>query len=172
VNSRRALARRYRYLWRGELVAAGGFLLAFVVYVPLERPWPDWILRASGLFILLVLLVEGAFWWRGRLSDLEALRRQPSSSTLQAFRILRTANWLLIAIFPALVAWRMTWSRPPPAADPRWGIALAVGALLEQVNYFHYQLSYGYGLDFWYLRRYRRLRRGHVSLHLSRADLT
>lgn len=170
MNSRRALARRHRYLWRGELVAAAGFLLAFVVYVPLERPWPDWILRAYGLSILLVLLVGGALWWRGRLSDLGAHRRQPSPSTLQTFRILRAANWVLIAIIPALVAWRMTWSRPPAAADPGWVIALAMGALLEQINYFHYQLSYGYGLDFWYLRRYRRLRRGHVSIHLSRAD--
>lgn len=169
MNAKQALVRRYRYLWTGELVAAAAFLLLFLIYVPLEQPWPSWILRVYGLAILLFLLGQGAFWWRGLLLDIQAHRRNPTLATLRVFERLRRINWVAIAGFPLLAVWRATASEPTSTADLGWGIALATAALIEQINYYHYQLSYGYGQDLWYLRRHRRLRRGNIARHLDAA---
>lgn len=150
-------------------MASGVFLLVFAYMVPLEESWWSWLLRAYGLAIFLCLLLQGAVWWRGRLRDLQARRPRPPAVRLLRFDRLRRINWLLIGAFPLLVAWRRSFAVPIPAADMGWGIVLILGATLEQVNYFYYQLTYGYGLDFWYLRRHRRLRRGNIARYRDAA---
>ncbi len=42
------------------------------------------------------------------------------------------------------------------------------GAVLEQINYYYYQLMYDNPYDWNYLRRERRLRRGSVAKVLER----
>ena len=151
------------------MVAAGGFIVVFALFVPLEQSWRSWTLRAYGTAIFVAILVQGAVWWRGRLRDLQARLPRPDAAELRVFDRLRGINWILLAAFPLLVAWMRAISGPIPPADLGWGLALAFCAVIEQVNYYHHQLSYGYGLDFWYLRRNRRLRRGNIARYLDAA---
>lgn len=167
MNGREALVRRYRYLWTGELVAAVGFLLLFVLTVPLDQSWRSWILRAYGITVFLAILAQGSCWWWGRLHDLRARRQRPRLATLRRFGRLRQINWGLIAAFPLVVWWMSGSPGVISPGDLGWGTLLIVAAAIEQVNYFHYQLSYGYGLDVWYLRRHRRPRRGNIARYLD-----
>lgn len=166
--TRGSIARRYRYLWIGEVAAIAAFLIFFWLVIPPAGHWSRWIVRTYALAIFLGILLQGVFWWRGRLRLLLMADSVKPTRGVRRYRRLRWLNWLLIAAFPLVVAIKGANSPGPfPDGDVWWGVGFIVGALLEQVNYYHFQLTYGYGLDFWYLRRNRRLRRGNIARYLD-----
>lgn len=82
------------------------------------------------------------------------------------FRLLRAAN-------PALPTAGAVVAGSGLGSDAPWthawpGAALWLFAVLEQVNYFHVQLSHGTRADVARLRRSRRLRPSHLARDLAR----
>lgn len=55
-------------------------------------------------------------------------------------------------------------------ADLGWSACLLGGAVLEQINYFHYQLMVDTRAAFGYLGRNKRLRKAALGLDLARAQ--
>ena len=163
-----ALARRYRRLWTGEAVAIVVFLVLYLKSAPLGGSWPEWIARTYGLGVLIGILVQSIFWWRHKLLLLRANRRDMPPRIAARFRRLKWMNWSLIGAFPLVLMVKASaigsiWSR----GDTWWGIVCITGALLEQINYFHYQLMYDNPYDWEQLRTYRRLRRGTIGKALA-----
>ena len=163
-----ALARRYRYLWTGEAAAVLTFLGLFLYHFPAGRHWSYWLVRAYGLAILIWILLQGISWWRLKLHVLRAGQRGVPVVTLIWFRRFKWTNWLLIGLFP-LVLWLKQWvaGTPGSSTDTWVGLLLTGGALLEQINYYYYQLIYDSRYDWAYLRTHRRLRRGNIGAALA-----
>lgn len=114
-----------------------------------------------GFALFALLLIEGAAYWAAKLHRLNA--RHPHLPALPAFRAARTANPLLLAA--ALLATGYAAVTTPGRTS--WpGLAFALFAILEHINYFHLQLMYDTPTD---LRRLRST--GPRPSHLAR-DLT
>jgi hypothetical protein len=61
---------------------------------------------------------------------------------------------------------------PLSDTDLRWTVGLLLGALLEHINYYHYQLMYDTRAAFDHLRRHGRLRKAALGIDMARARLT
>lgn len=109
-----------------------------------------------GLFAL--LLVEGAAYWLAKLHQLRTGRRHVPA--LPAFRAARVANPLVLAAGLAATGYAAAVD-PGRASWP--GLAFALFAVLEHVNYFHVQLMHDTLAD---LRRFRSI--GLRTSHLAR----
>ncbi|MCB0077558.1 MAG: hypothetical protein KDD73_09025 [Anaerolineales bacterium] len=170
--NRQKLAKRYRSLWLGETTSSLLFIALFLNYALADGDWRNWIVRGYSLAVVLLILLQGIVWWRWKLRVLKADQPTIPPNILRGFAGFRTVNWSLIALFPLVVAakWAVThelW----PSTDLLIGSLVMVGALLEQINYYHYQLMYDNAYDWDYLRRNRRLRQGNIGKALSQQRL-
>lgn len=124
-----------------------------------------WEMRGAALALLSYILLQGVGYWHLKLQSV--LRRQPLPAYFQAlYRFFKYSNFLLIAavaVFIAAVSDASTWT-----ADLTWSYGLLAFGLLEQINYYHYQLMYDTRAAFAYLRRNGRLRRAALGLELQR----
>jgi hypothetical protein len=113
-----------------------------------------------GLFAL--LLIEGAAYWVAKQHQISVGRRHLPA--LAAFRAARIVNPLLLAAGLVAIG-RAAAMDPGRACWP--GLAFALFAVLEHVNYFHVQLMHDTPAD---LRRLRSvgLRASHLARDLAR----
>jgi len=156
---RRAARRRLRSLAVLELINIP--LQGWVWFGLAGLPATAANLIGFGLFAL--LLIEGAAYWVAKLHQISV--RRGHLPALAAFRAARIVNPLLLAA--GLVA-----TGQAAASDPgrvSWpGLAFALFAVLEHVNYFHVQLMYDTPAD---LRRLRSagLRASHLARDIARS---
>lgn len=113
-----------------------------------------------GLFAL--LLVEGAAYWVAKLHQMRV--RRGHLPALAAFRAARIVNPLLLAAGVAATGWAAATA---PGSTSWPGLAFALFAVLEHVNYFHVQLMHDTPAD---LRRLRSvgLRASHLARDIAR----
>lgn len=163
------LARRYRSLWTGEAVSSALFISLFLYFAARNGQWSHWILRGYSLAVVVFILIQAISWWRWKLHLLAQGARDMPPHVVARFRRLRTLNWLLIAAF-ALVFLLRLWLTGRGASGPDFWVGLLIlgGAVLEQINYYHYQLMYDNPYDWNHLRTQRSLRRGSIAKVLER----
>ncbi len=168
-SDKRALIKRLRYLWTGELFNVL-FLPAVAIFVA------RMLGQAMGLFaiysaaLVVWLLLQGTAYWLLKLravktdSDLERKH-------LRWFAAFKRLNWALIALLPALLAIKALGGTPfRSSVDIVIGLGFYVLAVLEQVNYYHYQLMYDYRSDLRRLGREKRLKRSSLYRTLERIN--
>jgi hypothetical protein len=162
------LTRRLRYLWTFELFDS--FLFpAFVAWSSRYLQQPVGILAIYSTGLVTFLLWQGAAYWslklRAHRTGVPIPRRY-----LARFRTLRVVNWVLIGLLPViLVITGALGLSVQSRLNLVAGAALYALAVLEQVNYYHYQLMYDYGPDWRYLLKHRRFKRSSLSRALARA---
>lgn len=112
------------------------------------------------------ILLQGTLYWHLKLGQVAHDRPLPAW-----FRPLFCAfKWSNLAGIGALLAGLALLDRQAfSAADFRWTVALLAGAVLEQVNYYHYQLMYDTREAFAYVRRNRRLRKAALGIDMLRS---
>lgn len=162
------LAKRYRSLWTGEAASILLFVILFLYYAQTDGQWSNWIVRTYSLVVVILILIQGSVWWIWKLRILQASQHTMPMAILRRFAWLKKANWFLICLFPLvfILKWLVTnslWS----TNDVWWGTLFMVGALLEQINYYYYQLMYDNRYDWAYLRQQRRLRPGSIGKALA-----
>lgn len=163
------LAGRYRYLWTGEATAAVLFTALLLYFAISDCRWSRWILRTYSVAVVVFILGQGVFWWRWKLRLLAQGRRTMPPHVVARYARLRWINWVLIAGFALAVVVKWLLIGQLPADRDLWyGLLILGGALLEQVNYYYYQLMYDSAYDWNHLRTHRRLRRGTVAKVLDR----
>ncbi|WP_017594942.1 hypothetical protein [Nocardiopsis potens] len=118
-----------------------------------------------GLGLLFLVLAEGgAYWWAKRR---QLVRGLPLPPGMPVFAVLKRVNLALLAAGAAAIA------AAPLLGDTGtrfWpGVLLWLFAVVEQVNYFHVQLSHDNRADLARLLRTRRLHRSHLARDLDRA---
>jgi hypothetical protein len=164
---REKLIKRLRYLWMFELFDSL-FLPALVILEAriLGRTLSPFTLGSIAL--VAVLLWQGAAYWRLKLRAVKSgsrLKREP----LRWFGALKYVNWALIGLLPSLLV--AQGARGPvfrSGLDVVAGLGMYALALLEQVNYYYYQLMYDYAPDWRYLMDNRRLKRSSLSRALEK----
>ena len=121
-------------------------------------------LAAPALALVCYLLLQGVLYWHLKLGSV--VRRQPLPAYFQPlYRVLKQANLPLIAAVAGFVA---VTSAAATKADLAWAYGLLAFAVLEHVNYYHYQLMYDTRAAFASLRRNGRLRKAALGLDLQR----
>ena len=133
ATPRQTVRRRLRSLAALELtnIPLQGVVWFGLVGLPASTP----NLVGFGLFAL--LLIEGAAYWMAKLRQITVRRRHIPA--VAAFRTARIVNPLLLAA--GLVATGYAVAVDPGRAS--WpGLAFALFAVLEHVNYFYVQLMH------------------------------
>lgn len=160
-----ALAARLQYLRNAEALCALALPLVLWLYWQQAVSPPAWTMRAPALALVCFLLLQGVLYWHLKLDSL--VRHQPLPTYFQPlFRTLKHANLPLIAAAAAFVAVRGSAGTPP--ADLAWSSGLLAFAVLEHINYYHYQLMYDTRAALAGLRRNGRLRKAALGLDLQR----
>lgn len=166
----KALAKRYQYLWSGEafsLVMFNGFLVRGILQDPV---WTNWIVRTYGLLIVNGILLQGIYWWLLKARLLRNGRKSVPSQTARRYGTLRWVNWAAIALLPIVLYGKQRLTgQLGSSKDTMYGLLIWGGAILEQVNYYYYQLMYDNRYDWYYLRTRKRLRPGNIPLTLRRS---
>jgi energy-converting hydrogenase Eha subunit A len=160
------LSTRLRYLRSREALAAI-LLPAVIVW-----RWSDrggdiaWGLRIAALALLVYILVQGTLYWHLKLRSLEDQKPLPSYFHV-VFRIFKLSN--LIAIGAILLVLLLIGRNAVSEADIGWTAGLLAGAVLEHINYFHYQLMYDTRASFGHLLRNGRLRKAALGIDIVRS---
>jgi hypothetical protein len=159
------LSARLKYLRSRELLAAV-LLPAVIVWRWMDRGGDiAWGVRLGALALLAYILVQGTLYWHLKLRSLEDQQRLPSWFH-PLFRAFFYSN--LLAIVAILVG---MWSMGRGGlSDPDigWTVGLLVGAVLEHINYYHYQLMYDTRASISHLLRNRRLRKAALGIDIAR----
>lgn len=123
-----------------------------------------WAMRLPALALVSFLLLQGVLYWHLKLDSV--VRRQPLPAYFQPlYRVLKQANLPLVVAVAGFVA---VTSAAATKADLAWACGLLAFAVLEHVNYYHYQLMYDTRAAFASLRRNGRLRKAALGLDLQR----
>jgi hypothetical protein len=124
-----------------------------------------WGLRGAALVLISYILFQGVLYWHLKLQSV--VRHQPLPAYFQPlYRFFKYSNWLVIAAVAAFVA--AMNDATTSAADLWWSYGLLALAVLEQINYYYYQLMYDTRGAFAYVRRNGRLRKAALGLDLKR----
>ena len=139
--------------------------VAFVLYWMKPGAPIAWELRLPAMLLVSYLLLQGAAYWHVKIATLEQrLPLPPYFGTL--FGTLKWSNLLLlIAMMAALIVAALGGAA---SADLAWATGLLAFAILEQINYYHYQLMYDTRGALASLRRNARLRRAALAIDLAR----
>ncbi|MGG7463854.1 hypothetical protein [Plantibacter sp. YIM 135347] len=150
------LDRRFTSLASGELACCVLFPLVFfgVAGLPLTAA------NVVGGSTLVILLLQGAAYW---LVKRRSIRRALAARVWTAFRALRIINPVVLLGSGLVIAMQLTH----PFQDWLLGLACWVLAVLEHVNYFHWQLSYDNRRDLAWLREHG-IKRSALSRDLTR----
>lgn len=131
-----------------------------VAVVMLRNGHEPGMATASGLFAVVLFLVEGTcVWWM----KWRAIRQLPVPTAASYARVhdrIVRLNQAVLAITGAGICWLAAATPPPRTADVWWGAGAWLFAAAEHVNYFHWQLMHQKAADFRWLARHRRLKRG------------
>ena len=168
-SNKQRLRQRLRYLWTFELFDSV-FLPAVMVFCArtLERPVGFFAIYSAGLVTW--MLWQGAAYW---MLKLRALRTDSTigANHLRCFKLLKTLNWGLIGVMPVLLVGKALLGNPFRSVfDAVAGIGFYSLAVLEQINYYHYQLMYDYPPDWRYLLSHKTLKRSSLSRALANSE--
>ena len=150
---------RFRYLRNTEAIFAIGFPPLFLYFwsgsaVPVNLP-----LRLLALALVCFVLAQGALFWHLKLQSV-ATRKELPNSFRSLFLAFKFTNLFLFAVF---IAWASQYFGNASTSDLWWSGGIFVFAVLEHINYYHYQLMYDTAGAWKALSQNRRLRRAALS---------
>ena len=157
------LQSRMKYLRNTELLSAVALPAALCFYWSGAGAPVAWGLRVATLALVSHILLQGALYWHLKLQTVVRRHAMPAWFA-SLYRCFRSTNIVLIAV--AGMALGLTPGAT--AVDMAWCAGLLAFAVLEQINYYHYQLMYDTRAALAQLRRHGRLRRAALGLDLER----
>ena len=156
---------RMTYLRNAETLFGLAFPVVFCVVWQRDGAPIAWGMRGAATALVSYILLQGGLYWHLKLRTV--LRRQPLPAYFQPlYRFFKYSNLAGIAALATLIA--VMNDGTASTRDLWWSYGLLAFAVLEQINYYHYQLMYDTSAAFAYLRRNGRLRRAALGLDLER----
>ncbi len=159
------LANRFKGLRGSEAAIAVILPVLVIIHWRTSTAAVDWPFGISALLLVSYLLIQGAIYWHLKHRALTQATRLPSSFGL-ALGLLKKSNLILFGLFILALlsrAWTSGWN-----ASLAWPQGLFAFAVLEYINYYHYQLVYDRRGSVRYLLHNRRLRRSALGTDLER----
>lgn len=160
------LIKRLRYLWTWELFDSF-FLPAVVVFaaVRLQKSVGFFAIYAMGLVTW--ILWQGAAYWGLKLRAVKE-NSEIEAKYLRWFGRFKGINWFLIGLLPLLLIGKgLMGDLFTSALDLTTGLGFYALAVLEQINYYYYQLMYDCTSDWRYLMTHKRLKRSKLSREMK-----
>jgi len=159
---------RLAYLWRLELI--GVLVWSLIVGLWWERARLG-VATLIGLALVVLLLIQGSFYWYVKLRALRRRALLSDRTFVRLFRFLRTADRIIL-VTSGLggLLWIAGTSRTI-SSDLIVGICLWAVAVLEYINYFHWQLLYDSRAEIRYVLRSRRLKVASLARDLAMGRL-
>lgn len=161
------LIRRLRYLYTTERAFVYVFS-GITIYTTLAYSIRSVVLLLYGLVLIAYLLFQGQRYWQVKLSHLLNQPIQEGAHLAFFHRAKRINHWLfgfmpLVCLLQGLLfGWHITISTRISLA------ILANGfAVLEYINYYHWQLMIDTLADAQYLRRHRKLKVASLASDLA-----
>lgn len=162
------LITRFRALRNWEAFNIGFFLALLGLWVQRAHP-PTWLLTAYSVFIVCFILGQGSLYWHLKARSLQQRQRTLPTWFAPLFTWFHHSTCILLGLFPliALGLWAM---QRMTLRELGWASAIAGFALLEYVNYYHYQLMHDTRNDWRYLLQHHRLRKAPLAIDRARAQ--
>lgn len=160
------LGNRFNYLRAMEALAAVLLPIIFVLDWRKSTTGVHWPLGLSALFSVSYLLMQGALYWQLKHRALSASAPLPRyfGRLFSAFKVSNLVLFGGIALGFALQLVRNGW-----AISLAWPLGIFLFAILEHINYYHYQLMYDTPSSARFVLRNRRLRKSALGVDLARS---
>ncbi len=164
--NRQNIINRLLYLRNWEFINI--FLLPVCLYITLASlKVQNWQPYAFSVFIICVILMQGTFYWHLKLRAILKNETTLPSYFSQTFSIFKLVNVVLLSIYLVLIISSQTISFTNFQATV-WSNAIFIFAILEHINYYHYQLSHDNLNDINYLIRHKKIRRSPLCIDLQK----
>jgi hypothetical protein len=166
LSRKEKLIKRLRYLWTWELFDSF-FLPAVVIITACVTQQPIGLVTFYSAGLVAWQLWQGAAYWRLKLRAVKT-GSPIAAKHLRRFAALKRVNWALIGALPVLLVGKgLTGAVFRSSLDRVVGLGFYALAVLEQVNYYHYQLMYDYPSDWQYLIAHKALKHSSLSRTLE-----
>ncbi len=160
------LSNRFNYLRAMEALAAIVLPIIFAMDWRRSAIGVHWPLGIAALVSVSYLLLQGSLYWQLKHRALSQSAPLPAYfGTL--FKVLKVSNHVLFGVVGLAFAIQIQtagWS-----AQLAWPLGIFLFAVLEHINYYHYQLMYDTSGSVRYVLRNRRLRKAALGVDLKRA---
>lgn len=164
-NTMHKLNNRFNYLRGMEALAVVVLPIIFILDWRKSATGVHWPLGLAALLSVSYLLAQGSLYWQLKHSALSASAPLPSyfGKLFNAFKASNLALFGAVAL--AFTAQIVTagWN-----AQLAWPLGIFLFAVLEHINYYHYQLMYDTSAAVRYVLRNRRLRKAALGVDLKR----
>lgn len=169
---KKKIEKRLVYLYSGELISTILFILVSFLWnhsnpgLHLYSLYSFW----AAFLVLECLLLQGTFYWYTKLKRLRAEQTSvtPERTVRQLKRMQKINVFLLAAGVPAFAADFIKWSPSWPVEGLLIAGGIYVFAILEFINYFHFQLSYDNKSDISYLLKTKKLKQAPLRKDFAR----
>lgn len=163
---RQNIIRRLLYLHNWEF--ANIFLLPVCLFVILiSAKVKNWQAYAFGIIVVCFILAQGTLYWHLKLQTVCKDEPALPSYFRPTFLFFQRSDIILLFGYPILVASNKLLS-PIDFQASLWSNGIFLFAILEYVNYYHYQLSHDNINDIRYLIKHRKIRRSPLYVDLQR----
>ena len=163
--NRQTIIRRLRYLRNWEFFNI--FLLPALLLTRLRTP--NWQPYAYSMFVLCAILAQGAFYWHLKLQSVYKNTSDLPSYFMWTFSNFKRINIVLLFMYPIFMIIN-SFTSLIPFQTSFWSNALFAFAILEQINYYHYQLSHDNLNDLQFLIKHKKIRKSPLCVDLQRVS--
>ena len=129
----------------------------FCVFLNVKFGWAKTILLDFGIFLMVFILIQGAYYWKIKLYKL--LRKNVADKkVLNRFRGFKNLNLILIFVYPIIIILLYFNDLFMLQRNKYWSLFAYVFGIVEHINYYHTQLMYDNKNDWRYLLAYKKLK--------------
>ncbi|MPQ57782.1 hypothetical protein [Duganella sp. FT27W] len=165
VNTMHKLSNRFNYLRGMEALAAIVLPIIFILDWRKSVTGGHWPLGLSALFSVSYLLLQGALYWQLKHRALSASAPLPRyfDRLFSGFKVSNLMLFCAVALGFITQLASAGWN-----IQLAWPLGIFLFAVLEHINYYHYQLMYDTFASVRYVLRNRRLRKAALGVDLGR----
>lgn len=163
LMARSRLIKRMAALRNWEAFNVVFFMTLLVRWVRAKQPPETWYLTAYSVFLVCYILVQGSLYWHLKMRSLRQRYRTLPIYFSFLFAWLHRSTYVMLLLFPVITF--VSWSTQQiSTVELLRSSAIASFALLEYINYYHYQIKHDTVNDLRYLLRYKRFRKAPLAV--------
>ena len=159
------LSNSFNYLRGMEALAAVLLPVIFILDWRKSVTGVHWPLGLSALVAVSYLLLQGALYWQVKHNALSASAPLPPYFH-RLFNGFKASNLVLFGGIGLGFTAQLVWAGWH--TQLAWPLGIFLFAVLEHINYYHYQLMYDTSASVRYVLRNRRLRKAALGVDLRR----
>ena len=163
--NRQNIIQRLLYLRNWEFINI--FFLPVCLYLSLtSRKVQHWQAYVFSMFVICAILAQGVYYWHLKLQTINKNSSALPAYFYKIFSFFKWADVILLSLYLLLVFLSRITTRVDFHVSI-WSNLLFLFAILEYINYYHYQLSHDNLNDIRYLLKYKKIRKSPLSMDMK-----